>query len=104
MVAPVPIRSTSVTEAAEALHLRQVIETQPSCLLRVARDGTLLACNDAGLSLLEKEELAEVLDRAFADHLSAEHSADWAEFADRVWTNSAGSFECTLSADAGGRT
>jgi hypothetical protein len=38
---------------AEALHLRRVIEQQPSCLLRVGIDGAVLAANEAALSLPE---------------------------------------------------
>src|SRR5262245_59173642 len=89
----------------ESLYLRHLLEKQPSCLLRVGRDGTLLACNDAGLSLLGKTELAQVLNRPFQDHLSTEHADAWLDFGNRVWTSGAGSFECELlSPDAGSRT
>jgi hypothetical protein len=78
-------------------HLLQLIEKQPSCLLRVGRDGLLLACNDAGLGLLGKTELAQVLNRGFEEQIAADHAGAWREFVDRVWASGAGSLECDLS-------
>ena len=91
---------TSSADAVES-HLRHLIERQPSCLLRVARTGNLLACNDAGLNLLGKTELAQVLDKPFEAHLAAEHAAAWREFTDRVWTDGAGSIESNLASEGG---
>src|SRR5437764_15080817 len=79
-----PIKAT-VSEGPDPSHLLHLIEKQPSCLLRVGRDGVLLACNDAGLSLLGKTELAQVLNRGFHEHLHDDHAGPWREFVDRVW-------------------
>jgi PAS fold len=84
------------TGEAEANHLRHLIEKQPACLLRVRRDGVLLACNEAGLSLLGRDDLTQVLDRAFVEHLEPDYHEPWREFAERVWTTGSGSVECGL--------
>src|SRR5438128_4013463 len=83
-------------DAAEASHLRLLIEKQPGCLLRVRCDGVVLACNEAGLSLLGQDDLTQVLDRPFFEHLAPENQEPWREFAQRVWTTGAGSVECGL--------
>ena len=89
---------TSATgETAEASHLRHLLEKQPSCLLRIGRDGLLLACNDAGLRLLGTEDLAHVLDRSLDEYLAPAHLAAWREFRERVWQTGAGSVECALA-------
>jgi chromosome segregation ATPase len=88
-------------EASEEKYLRHLIEKQPACLLRVRRDGVLLACNDAGLSLLGKEELVEVLDRPLTEHLVPEQHGTWPEFSERVWAAGSGSVECTLAKQPG---
>ena len=84
------------TEAREAAYLRTIIEKQPFCLLRVARTGTLLACNDAGLRLLGKTAHVDVLDRTFEEHVLPDQLTSWREFVDRVWAREAGSIECEL--------
>ena len=84
-------------DAAEATYLRRLIETQPVCLLRVRRDDVVLACNNAGLSLLGREQLAEVLDQTIVVHIAPECHEAWVEFTDRVWTHGAGSLECRLA-------
>ena len=83
----------------ETSYLRHLLEKQPACLLRIGRDGMLLACNDAGLSLLGKSELADLLNHGFEEHLAAEHLASWREFVARVWTEDAASLECELVSD-----
>jgi len=84
------------TEAREAAYLRTIIEKQPFCLLRVARTGTLLACNDAGLRLLGKTAHVDVLDRTFEEHVLPDQLTSWREFVNRVWAREAGSIECEL--------
>ena len=39
-------------KAVEARHLRRLLDTQPSCLMRVASTGEILAANDAAVELL----------------------------------------------------
>jgi hypothetical protein len=95
------VEASATPETAEASHLRHLLEKQPSCLLRVGRDGLLLACSDAGLSLLGKEDLAHVLDRPFDEYVAPEHLDAWREFRERVWMTGAGSVECAFASAAG---
>src|SRR5262249_45333226 len=80
-----------------------LLEKQPSCLLRVGRNGVLLACNDAGLSLLGRSDLADVLNRPFDEHLCRDHVAGWRDFLSRVDTSGAGSVESELTPGEAGR-
>lgn len=90
----------------DASHLRRLLEKQPSCLLRVGRDGLLLACNEAGLGLLGTGDLAQVLDRPLDEYFAPAHRAAWHEFRAHVWVTGAGFLECDLApaTDAGTRT
>ena len=89
-VRPELVKSPASSDNGDTTYLRHLIEKQPACLLRVGRDGVLLACNDAGLSLLGKPELSDVLNRGFEEHLAAEYLASWREFVTRVWADDAG--------------
>ena len=46
-------------------HLRAVLESQPVTLVRLAKDGTFLAVNEAGLAALNAERLDQVLGTSF---------------------------------------
>jgi hypothetical protein len=84
------------SDSAETAHLRWVIEKQPSCLMRVALDGTLLAVSDAALGLLGARELTQVLDTTLTERLPREAAGLWAEFAARVSNSGSGSAECEM--------
>lgn len=94
MSPPVPARSSASTD--EAAYLRQLLDRQPACMMRVGADGTMLAVNDAALSLLGADNLAQVLDTALADRLVPEHHDLWRDFAARVWSDGSGSLECDM--------
>jgi hypothetical protein len=83
--------------AAEAAYLRTLIEKQPSPLMRVAMDGSLLAVSDAALNLLAGRDLAQVLGTNLSDRLAPEQASQWRDFADRVGKNGSASVECTLT-------
>ena len=87
--------------STDASYLRQLLERQPACLVRVRLDGVLLACNDAALSLFGGDTLAAILDTNLTDRIVAAERADWKEFAARVWTKGAASFECHLGGPEG---
>src|SRR5438105_12223531 len=83
--------------STEASHLRRLLDRQPACLIRVRLDATLLACNDAALTLFGGGgSLDAVLDTNLTDRLIAEERPQWAEFAARVWANGAASFKCHI--------
>src|SRR5262245_38782239 len=85
-----------MAHTGEADHLRRLLDIQPACLLRVRRDSIVLACNDAGLSLLGYQHLAEAIDRNLADWLDQESRQPWSQFVERVWAEGSGSLECRL--------
>jgi hypothetical protein len=82
--------------ASEAAHLRSVIEKQPSCLLRVSADGTMLAVSDAAITLLGAGELAQVLNTNLGNMLRADGADVWADFSSRVLSSGLGSAECEM--------
>src|SRR5262245_15616738 len=96
---PELVTTPASSGSGDGAYLRHLLEKQPACLLRVGRDGVLLACNEAGLSLLGKAELGAVLNRAFEEHLAAEYLASWREFVTRVWVEDAASLECEFVSD-----
>jgi PAS domain S-box-containing protein len=87
----------------ETLHLRRFIEKQPACILRVGLDATLLAVNDAALSLVGADRLAQVLGTKLTRFITPRQQDEWEEFASRVKEGASASIECDLSDMAGTR-
>lgn len=94
--APPVEADTASAPDAEAEHLRDLIEKQPCCLLRVGLDGLLLAANDAARQQLGGQEPRQVLDRLFTEWIIPEHHARWHEFVARIREAGSGSVECDL--------
>jgi chromosome segregation ATPase len=69
--------------------------------MRVGADGALLAVNDAALSLLGAEQLAQALDTAFTERLAPEHHNLWRDFVARVFSDGSASLDCDM-VDRGG--
>ncbi len=97
----VDLTCVDVGPAAEAEHLRRLLDKQPSCLMRVAADGELLAANDASLRLLGVESLRDALGRPFNSWLPSEQHAHWAAFSAQVVGGSPSSIECDIQTAAG---
>src|SRR5688500_9016764 len=83
--------------SSEVAQLREVIEKQPACLVRVSLDGTLLAVNEAALSIFGAENLGQVLEQSVAVRFLPGQQKLWDEFSSRVWASGAGSVECELA-------
>jgi len=64
--------------------------------MRVGADGMLLAVNDAALSLLGAETLAQVLETGFTERLVPEHHALWRDFIARVFADGSASLDCDM--------
>ena len=77
-------------------HLRWIVEKQPSCLMRIAADGLLLAANDAALALLGAETHPQVLGKQLTTLIAPTHHDAWMAFVDKVTHGSLQSFECDL--------
>jgi PAS domain S-box-containing protein len=69
---------TSRKRAEEALraserHLRAIIETTPECVKIIARDGTLIEMNHAGLAMVEAESFADLAGKPALDLVAPEY-------------------------------
>lgn len=64
--------------------------------MRVGADGILLAVNDAALSLLGADNLAQVLETAITERLVPEHHDLWRDFIARVFTDGSASLDCDM--------
>jgi PAS domain-containing protein len=89
--------------SVEVAHLRRVLDTQPSCLMRLAADGTVFAANDAALALLGVTSAARALGQSFTNWLPADEHARWRAFCDGVLTGVSASIECDINGPAGDR-
>ena len=69
--------------------------------MRVGVDGELLAANQAALSLLGTQELADVVGHSLTQRLAPNHGTEWQNFAERVWHGAPGSFECDVTTVTG---
>jgi PAS domain S-box-containing protein len=84
-------------------HLRAVLESQPFALTRLARDGTVLAVNQAGLSMLGAAGLEQVLGTSFLNLVQAEEHKGCHAFIERALSGQRGSFEADLIGLTGSR-
>ena len=89
-------------QGAEIERLHRLLDIQPSCLMRVAVDGTLLAVSDAALDMLGGPDLADVLGTTLLDRLTGDVHTLWSEFAQRVRESGSGSVECEMEDRAAG--
>jgi PAS domain S-box-containing protein len=89
------------TDQPSEPHLRAILESQPVTLIRLAKDGTFLAVNEAGLSALGAERLDQVLNTSFLNLLSDEDKKTVSAFIDRVISGQRGSVEIDLTALTG---
>lgn len=97
-----PASSSDVQLLAEIERLRSMLERQPSCLMRVAVSGRLLAVNEAALSFLGGRTLADVLGTSIIERIDGDNGGDiWADFARRVTTGGSASAESEMT-DLGG--
>src|SRR5262245_9077789 len=84
----------------ETQHLRRVLDTQPTCLMRAGIDGLLLAANDAALVLLGTSH-AEALGTNLTKWIVPDHQDRWRLFAERVAAGTRSSLECNLMTGEG---
>ncbi len=87
----------------EANHLRRVLDTQPSCLMRLGADGTVLAANDAALKLIGAASGAQVLGRDFTAWVPPDQRDLWTAFTTGVVQGHPASVECDIEAPYGDR-
>ena len=84
-------------------HLRAVLESQPVVLTRVNKDGTFLAINEAGLSMLGAQSLEQILGTSLMNMVPTEERKACQAFIDRAMGGQRGSFEVDLVGLTGSR-
>ncbi len=84
-------------------HLRAVLEAQPVVLCRVGADGTFLAVNGAGLSMLGAPGLEQVLGRSILTLVAEGDQKACRTFLERAANGQRGSVEVELVDFTGGR-
>lgn len=77
-------------------RLRAIIEQEPECVKLVARDGTLLEMNSAGLSFTGAESLEDVVGRCVFDLIAPEFREKFREFHEKVCGGEAGTLEMEI--------
>ena len=80
-----------------------MFNTQPSCLMRLAADGTVFAANDAALALLGVKSAAKALGQSFTTWLPQDQHERWRRFCDGVLTGASASIECDVNTPSGDR-
>ena len=78
-------------------HLRAVIERQPVVLARVGRDGTFLAVNEAGLSMLGAQALEQVLGTSLLSMVDQAERGSCQALIERALDGQRGSCEADLT-------
>jgi len=85
-------------QAAEARHLRRLLDTQPGCLMRIASTGEILAANDAAVELLGAEQRKFALGVSFTKWIVPDQLGPWKDFVARVVSGVRTSLETYLVA------
>jgi hypothetical protein len=83
-------------KAVEARHLRRLLDTQPSCLMRVASTGEILAANDAAVELLGAGERKLALGALLTNWIAPAEIYCWNDFVGRVVNGGRTSLETHL--------
>ena len=78
-----------------------MFNTQPSCLMRLAADGTVFAANDGALALLGVKSAAGVLGQRFTAWLPPDEHERWRAFCASVLTGASASIECDITGSPG---
>jgi PAS domain S-box-containing protein len=89
--------------SVEVTHLRRLLDTQPSCLMRLGADGTVLAANDAALMLLGVKSGAQALGRNFSAWVPSDQRERWTAFSTGVVQGYPASVECDITSPSGDR-
>lgn len=70
--------------AVSEARLRTIIDAEPSCVCLIARDGTLIETNTAGLGLFQARSIAEVRGLPVADLMAPEHQETFLDLHSKV--------------------
>ena len=84
-------------------YARAIVQTSPVCVKLVARDGTLLAMNPAGLAMVEAASAASVVGQNVYALITPEHQAAFRAFNERICNGESGSLEFEIIGLKGSR-
>lgn len=84
-------------------RLRAIIEATPECVKLVARDGTLLEMNAAGLRMIEADTADCVVGKTTLDLISPEWRSEFLAFHQRVCNGTSGSIQYEIIGLKGSR-
>jgi PAS domain S-box-containing protein len=77
-------------------RFRDIVETTPECVKVVARDGTVLRVNSAGVAMAGAPSAEDVLGRNFFDFVAPEDRTRYREFHEKICDGQKGSLEFDL--------
>ena len=81
-------------QAQESANLvRTIVESEPECVKLVARDGTLLDMNPAGLAMIEAESLAQVQGKSIYPFVVSDYRKAFQALTERVFQGESGILE-----------
>ena len=66
------------------LHLRTIVEATPSCVKLVSKEGTLLAMNSAGLSMIEVDDSKDAVGKSVYPVIAPEFREAFQKFNERI--------------------
>ena len=84
-------------------RLRAIIENTPGCVKLVAKDGTLLEINAAGVRMCEADSAESLLGGSVLDLIPDEHRPAFVRFHERVCDGISGSMQFELVGEQGTR-
>lgn len=79
--------------AQSQLELQTIIDTEPECVKTLARDGSLLSMNQAGLAMIEADSLDQVKGAEVAAIIVDSDRQAFREFSRQVFRGGSGSLE-----------
>jgi len=91
----------AVAESEE--RFRAIVDTTPECVKLVARDGTLLHMNSAGLALVEADDCTPLIGRNIYDVITPEDRERFRAFNERVCDGERGSLHFEIIGLKGSR-
>jgi PAS domain S-box-containing protein len=97
-------RDQALRKLAESeTRLRTIIDTEPECVKIVAPDGTLLQMNQAGLDMIEADNLDQVAGRSILGVIAPEWRDAYITMHQRIIAGEAGTLEYQVCGLRGGR-
>ncbi len=101
-------RQASLLQAQQALaereiKLRTIIDTEPECVLLMARDCTVQQINRAGLQMVDADDAGQLADSRFLDIVAPDWQAAFIALTERVFDGESGNLEFEINGRRGSR-